>query len=396
MRARANAGEHLTGSVPYGYKRHETEKGVWVIDEEAAEVVREIFKLFIGGMNFSEIAREMCNRGIDTPSKHMLKYGLYKYGRRIMLGKNDPPDIWHNHSVMMIIDRYEYAGHTVSYRREKVSYKTKKSVQVPEEDWIITRDTQDAIIDEETFQTAKRMRDNGRRRKKVVHDKGPLNGLIFCPDCGSKLYFKPTPRLKEANGAFMCGYHLHYKAQAFCSTHYVRRADLEQAVLADLHRVTAFARNHEAEFVRLVERKNQRSSEDTVKKCERELNESQTRLNDIDRIINRLYEDKVSGELSAERFAKMLDGFETEQSTLRERCEELRVTLAEDRSNTENAKRFIATVKRFTEIPELTVEIANTLIQKVLVYQAEKVDGVQKQKIRVIYNFIEDVGSEIE
>lgn len=393
MKARAQKGEHLTGSVPYGYMRHETEKGKWIVDEEAAEVVREIFKLYIGGMNFAEIAREMCKRGIETPSKHMLKFGLYKYGRRIMLGMEGPPDIWHNHSVMMIVDRYEYAGHTVSYRREKVSYKNKKSVENPKEDWIVTRDTQEAIIDEETWQTAHRIRESGRKRKVNVYDKGPLNGLIFCSDCNSKLYFKPTPRLKEKSGAFMCGYNLHYK---LCSTHYIRRSDLEAVVLADLRRVTAFAKNHEAEFVKMVERKSKRTGEDTLRKNEKELTEAQNRLNEIDRIINRLYEDKVIGELSAERFAKMLEGFETEQAELRKKCDCLRIAIAENKEKTDSAERFIRLVRQFTEISELTVEIAVTLIEKIVVYQAETVYEQKRQKVRIVYNFIGDVSEEIK
>ncbi len=393
MKARAQKGEHLTGSVPYGYMRHETEKGKWVVDKEAAEVVREIFKLYIGGMNFAEIAREMCNRGIDTPSKHMLKFGLYKYGRRITFGMEGPLDIWHNHSVMMIIDRYEYAGHTVSYRREKVSYKNKKSVEIPEEDWIITRNTQEAIIDEETWQTAHRIRESGRKRKVFVYDKGPLNGLIFCSDCGSKLYFKPTPRLKEKSGAFMCGYNLHYK---LCSTHYIRRSDLEAVVLADLRRVTAFAKKHEAEFVKMVERKSRRTGEDSFRKNEKELAEGQNRLNEIDRIINRLYEDKVTGELSAERFAKMLEGFESEQVEIRKKCESLRIAIAEDREKTDGAERFIKLVRQFTEISELTVEIAVTLIEKIVVHQVETLDKQKKQKVRIVYNFIGDVSEEIK
>lgn len=220
MKTRALKGKHITGSVPYGYKRHETEKGKWIIDEEAFEVVREIFKLYISGMNFKQIADEMCSRGIDPPSKHMLKYGLYKYGRRISCGMEGPPDLWHNHTVIMIIDRYEYAGHTIGCRREKISYKNRKSVEVPEDQWIITRDTQEAIVDEETWQTAHRIRESGRKRKVRLYDKGPLNGLIYCSDCNSKLYFKPTNKNKDKNGCYMWLCHaLWFLLISLCQTH---------------------------------------------------------------------------------------------------------------------------------------------------------------------------------
>jgi hypothetical protein len=293
----------------------------------------------------------------------------------------------------MIIDRYEYAGHTVSYRREKVSYKNKKSVKVPESDWIVTRDTQEAIIDEETWQTAHRIRESGRHKKVRVYDKSPLNGMIYCDACGNKLYFKPTPRLKSHGGCYMCGYHLHYK---LCSSHYIRRDDLDAAVLAHLRKVTAFAKKREPEFVRMVERKTRRSGEDAVRKNEKELAEGQNRLKEIDRIINRLYEDKVSGDLSPERFAKMLARFETEQAELRSRCDELRAAVAAEKEKTDSAGQFIKLVRRFTEVEELTTEIAATLIEKVIVSQAKKVDGIQRQEVRIIYNFIGDVSQDIE
>lgn len=390
MRARAQKGEHITGSIPYGYMKSEADPKRWAVDEEAAEVIREIYRLYISGMTFKQIAEEMSRRGIDPPAKHMMKLGQYKYGRRLKL--DELPELWHLGSIIMIIDRYEYAGHTVSCRREKVSYKNRKSVPLPQSDWIITRDTQEVIIDEETWQTAHRIRESGRRRKVVVHDKGPLNGLLYCDTCGNKLYFKPTPRLRSHNGCYMCGYYLHYK---LCTTHYIRRDDLEAVVLTQLRKVTAFARAHEDDFVKMVERKTRRNGEDTLRKNEKELVGVQSRLGEIDRIISRLYEDKVVGELSAERFATMLAGFEGEQVGLRKRCEELRVLITEDKEKTDGADRFIRLVRQFTDITELTAEIAATLIEKVVVGQAGKVEGRKTQRVRIIYNFIGDVSEEI-
>jgi len=287
---------------------------------------------------------------------------------------------------------YSVALCTVSCRRENISYKNKKSVPIPEHDWIITRDTQEAIIDEETWQTAHRIRESGRKKKMIMHDKGPLNGLLFCDTCQNKLYFKPTPRLKKHDGCYMCGYHLHYN---LCSTHYIRRDDLEAVVLAQLRKITAFAKSHEDQFVKMVERKTRRNGEDVLRKNEKELAEGQHRLNEIDQIINRLYEDKVVGDLSAERFAIMLDGFEAEQKQIRTRCEKLRVAITEDKEKTDDAGRFIKLVRQFTDMSALTTEIAATLIEKILISQAEKVDGQQRQRVRIVYNFIGDVSEEI-
>ncbi len=391
MRAKAVLGEHISGSIPYGYKRSAADPKKWAVDEEAAEVVREIYRLYIGGMTFKQVAEEMSRRGIETPSQHMVKLGLYQYGQRLKL--DVIPNLWHPGTIIMIIDRYEYAGHTVNGRSEKISYKNRKTIKIPESDWLITRDTQEAIIDEETWQTAHRIRESGRKKKKIVYEKGPLNGLLYCDTCKNKLYFKPTPKLKKQDGCFMCGYNLHYN---LCSTHYIRRYDLETLVLARLQKVTAYAKEHEDEFVKMVERKSLRRGVDMLRKNERELFEAQNRLEEIDRIINRLYEDKVVGDLSSERFAKMLDGFETEQKQIRTRCEELRVAIAEDKAKTDGAERFVKLVRQFTDITELTTELVATLIEKIYVSQAEKVDGQWQQDVQIVYNFIGDYDEETE
>lgn len=257
----------------------------------------------------------------------------------------------------------------------------------PEEDWIITKNTQDPIIDEETWQTVHKMRESGRRRKEHVWDKGPLNGFLYCPDCGSKLYFSHPSRLKTS-GTYMCGYYMHYKK---CSTHYIRRDELEPAVLSQLRADCAFAREHEDEFVKMVERKTRRQGEDAVRQGEKEYAEAKARLEEIDRIINQLYEDKVSGSLSAERFSKMLANYEAEQETLREKCKTLQAQISAARTTSDNAKQFIRVVRRFTEMQELTPEIVATLIERVEVGQAQKVDGVKKQEIKIIYNFIGNI-----
>lgn len=295
--------------------------------------------------------------------------------------------MWHPGTILNLLDRYEYCGHTVSYRRKSISYKTHKSVLNAEGDWIITKNTQPSIIDEDTWQTVHRMRESGRRRKEHVWDKGPLNGFLYCPDCGSKLYFNHPSRL-TTNGTYSCGYYLHYKK---CTSHYIRRDELDPAVLARLRADCAFAREHEAEFIQMVERKTRRQGEDAVRNGEKEYNEARARIDEIDQIINQLYEDKVGGRLSPERFSRMLAQYETEQEGLRSRCESLRAEISAARTTSDKAKQFIRVVKRFTEMQELTPEIVATLIERVEIGQAHVVDGEKKQEIKIVYNFIGDI-----
>lgn len=385
MQSRAKSGEHLTGNPPYGYKKDVSDPKKWVIDDVPAKIIREIFQMYLVGKNASQIAEEIAKRGYDAPGVYLAKRNQYTKGKAVTFEM--PTAMWHPCTVLNILDRYEYCGHTVSYRRKSVSYKNHKSVLNPEEEWIITKNTQDAIIDEETWQTVHKMRESGRRRKQNVWDKGPLNGFLYCPDCGSKLYFNHPSRLKTS-GIYMCGYYMHYKK---CTTHYIRRDELEPAVLAQLRADCAFAREHEDEFVKMMEKKTRRHGEDAVRKGGKEYAEARSRIEEIDRIINRLYEDKISGGLSVERFSKMLMSYETEQETLRSKCEKLQEQIAAARTTSDNTKQFIRVVKKFTEMQELTPEIVATLIERVEVGQAQKVDGVKKQEIKIIYNFIGNI-----
>ncbi len=385
MQSRAKSGEHLTGNAPYGYKKSETDPKKWVIDEEPAAVIREVFQLYLDGKNATQISEEMARRGYDAPGDYLAKQNQYTKGRAVTF--ETPKAMWHPGTILNLLDRYEYCGHTVSYRRKTVSYKTHKSVLNPEDDWIITKNTQPPIIDEETWQTVHKMRESGRRRKEHVWDKGSLNGFLYCPDCGSKLYFSHPTRLKTC-GTYMCGYYMHYKK---CTTHYIRRDELEPAVLAQLRANCAFAREHEADFVKMVEKKTRRQGDDAVKKGEKEYAEARDRIGEIDRIINQLYEDKVGGGLSTERFSRMLAKYEEEQEALRARCETLQAQIAAAKTTSDNAKQFIKVVKKFTEMQELTSEIVATLIERVEVGQAQKVDGVKKQEIRIVYNFIGEI-----
>ena len=385
MQSRAKSGEHLTGTPPYGYKKDPGNPKKWVIDEVPAGIIREIFKLYLGGKNATQIAELMAKKGYEAPGEYLAGQKQYFKGKAVTF--ETPRALWHPGTILNILDRYEYCGHTVSYRRKTISYKTHKTTLNDEADWIITKNTQAPIIDEETWQTVHKMRESGRRRKEHAWDKGPLNGFLYCPDCGSKLYFNHPTRLRTS-GTYMCGYYLHYKK---CSTHYIRRDELEPAVLARLRIDCEFAREHEAEFVKMVERKTRRQGEDAVRQGEKEYAEAKTRLEEIDRIINQLYEDRVAGHLSTERFSKMLANYETEQETLRARCETLQVQITAARATSDNAKQFIRVVKRFTEMQELTPEIVATLIERVEIWQAQVVDGEKKQEIRIVYNFVGDI-----
>lgn len=387
MKARAAAGQHLTAYAPYGYRKSETDKNQWLIDEEVADVVREIFNLFIGGMGAAEIAEEMNRKGLLPPREYKESKGFPNRGRRLSI--KDAPVVWRNTSVLRILDEYAYAGHTVSCRTESVSYKSNKHAAIPKEDWIITRKTQEPIVDEDTWQTAHRIREQqGRRRPAVTHDKGPLNGFLFCSDCGNRLHFHFSSHLKNTNGTFSCCYHTGYH---LCSPHYIQRGVVEAAVLNNLRIVTSMAKDHEAEFIRTVQHKSSACNRDVLRRSKKEQALTQKRLEEIDRIINGLFESKVSGELSAERFSRMLAAYEEEQAKLRDRNGELMELITAEQEASDGANQFVSLVRQFTDIQALTPEIVAAFIEKIYVHDAVVVDGEKQQEIRVVYNFIGDM-----
>lgn len=387
LRAKATSGKHVNARVPYGYTHAPGDHQNWVIDEEAAEVIREIFRLFIGGMSMRQICLKLDALGIEFPAKHMLRIGATSQAEYNKLVKGKNPEGWRSTAITTILDRYEYCGHTVSNRLTKPSYKSKRIVPVPESDWIITRDTQEAIIDEETWQTAHQIRLNGRRSHQD-RDKGPLNGYLFCKDCGTKLYFHYAPKLKRP-GFYNCG---RYQLYSACTIHYIRMYVVEQIVLEQIQRLCKMVQDDEAAFVDMVRKKMDVQDEAERRREDRELSDAQNRLSGIDKIIEQLYEDRVTGTLSTERFSQMLGRYEEEQRQLREKCDTLRKAQLTAKEQNVNTDRFLQLVRSITRPETLTSELVGSLIERVEVSDVYEVEGQKKQDVRILFNFIGEIG----
>ena len=386
LKTKASSGKHVNARVPYGYTHPPEDHQHWVIDEEAAKVIREIFSLFIGGMSMRQICLQLDARGIDYPAKHMMKIGITSQAEYRKLVKAKNPEGWRQTAIVTILDRYEYCGHTVSNRFTKPTYKSKKIVPLPESEWIITKDTQEAIIDEETWQKAHQIRTSGRRSRQD-REKGPLNGYLYCKDCGSKLYFHYAPKLTRP-GFYNCGRYQLYKA---CTIHYIRMFAIEQIVLEEIQRFCRMAQDDEQAFVEMVRRSLNSQDQTERRNDERELSDAQNRLGSIDRIIEQLYEDRVTGTLSTERFTQMLGRYDGEQKQLREKCEKLQQSLISTKEKTENSDRFIRLVKSITQPETLTPELVGNLIERVEVGDVYIVDGEKKQDVRILFNFVGEI-----
>ena len=385
LRAKIASGKHTNARVPYGYYIKGDHQN-WIVDEEAAEIIREIYRLFISGMSMRQIVLRLNQQGIDPPNRHRLKIGMASQKEYENLHCKNVPEGWRMAAIITILDRYEYCGHTVCNRYTKLSYKSKKIIELPESEWIITKNTQEPIIDEETWQTARKIRQKGRRSRQD-RDKGPLNGFLFCKDCGSKLYFHYAPKLKRP-GFYNCG---RYQMYQDCTLHYIRMYVIEEIVLEQVRRVCRMAQADEEEFARMVRKRMDSQEETEQRKREHALTETQLRLAEIDHIIDQLYEDKVAGTLSAERFSRMLSRYEEEQLQLAEKNEELRNAVNKARKESGAVDQFLRVVRETTCPDVLTPELVGNLIDRVEVGETYMEGDVKKQDIRILFNFIGEV-----
>ena len=253
-------------------------------------------------------------------------------------------------------------------------------------EWQIFEGTHEAIIDKETFAIVQRIRD-GRRRLTPMGEMPILSGMVFCADCGSKMYQVRMRGLEHDKENFACA-NYRKRTKAACSSHQIRNVVIEQLLLEDLRRVTSFAKNHEEEFVRLVTDSASRSLNREMKDNRKEYEQSQARIAALDKIIQRLYEDNVTGRISDERFARMSATYEAEQQTLEKRVAELQILMDGAKQKVMNVEYFLSLVRKYTDIQELTGEIIREFVEKIIVFKAEKVDGHRQQRIQIIYNAI--------
>lgn len=278
----------------------------------------------------------------------------------------------------------EYLGHTVNFKTYRKSYKNKKQLYNDPSQWQIFENTHEAIIDQETFDIVQRIRD-GRRRVTPMGEMPILSGMVFCADCGKKLYQVRGRNLPQKEYMVCSTYR---KIKGDCSSHQIRNEVIEQILLDHFQALTAYARDHEADFVELITKKSQAELDRSLRDGKRELEQAQARIQKLDEIIQRLYEDNVEGKISDERFVKMSASYEEEQKGLESRVSELKKLIAAEKENSVNVDRFLSLVRKYTDVKELTAEIIREFVEKIYVHQSERIDGQKVQRIRIVWNCI--------
>ena len=378
---KGNAGEPM-GQPPYGYIKDPDNPKHWIVDEEAAQVVRRIYSMTLEGYGTEQIAASLEQDGILTPRAYWLKKGIKRPGK----GKEQPPTKWNSSSVTKILSLQEYCGDILNFKTYSKSYKNKKRLENDRENWVIFKDVHEPIIERAIFEQVQQKRGKIRKRRTHEGERNMFSGLLVCADCGHNLHFhfnQGNPDIKYFN----CS---NYKGNrgSCTSTHYVRVDFLEQVVLGEIRRLTKFASQFEDEFVKAVIGHSQQAEATDRKLKEKELKALQARDEELDGLFERIYEDNVSGKLSDDRFARMSRRYEEEQKELAEKIKALRAEIDKQSSQSMTTDMFISLVRKYTRARKLTPRMLNELIEKIEVFNAEKIDGVWEQRLRIHYNCV--------
>ena len=378
---KGNAGEPM-GQPPYGYIKDPNDPKHWIVDDEAAQVVRRVYSMTLEGFGTEQIAAQLEKDDVLTPRAYWLTKGIKRPGK----GKQQPPTKWNSSTITKILSLQEYCGDILNFKTYSKSYKNKKRIDNDRENWVVFQDVHEAIIERAVYEQVQQKRGKIRKRRTNNGEHNMFSGLLVCADCGSNLHFhfnQGNPEIKYFN----CS---NYKGnRGTCtSTHYVRVDFLEEVVLGEIRRLTKFASLYEDEFVKAVIGHSQQAEQTDRKLKEKELKTLLARDEELDGLFERIYEDNVSGKLSDDRFAKMSRRYEDEQKELAEKIKKLRSEIEKQSSRSMTTDMFIGLVRKYTRARKLTPRMLNELIEKIEVFNAEKIDGVWEQRLRIHYNCV--------
>lgn len=368
---KGNSGVPLTTNPPFGYTRE------WEIDEPAAEVVRKIFNLCIKGYGPTQIAKQLSAAEIMTPCEYWISIGR-------TCGKPPAKQFnWCGDTVSSILSKQEYIGDTVNFKTTRKSFKNKKKIDNPKDKWKIFKNTHPAIISEEDFKLVQELRKNKRRPNKTGII-SMFSGVVYCADCGKKMYYSATNNYKKEHANFFCS--SFRKDTDTCSMHYIREKVIYDLVLEDMKRVFFFVTAFEKEFAQMQLANFSAEKQKELSSRKRELEKSKKRIKEIDTLIQKLYEDNALGKLTDERYATMSISLETEQKELKEIVPKIENELNTETDRIDSMQTFIGKVKRITQPTELTPELVHEFIEKIVVSASIKIEGKRYQQVDIYYN----------
>lgn len=380
---KGNAGEPM-GPPPYGYMKNPDGSKSWIVDEEAANVVRRIFNMTLDGIGTHQIAETLEKEKVFTPLNYWASKGINRPGKKCP----EYPYKWNSSTVLSILELQEYCGDVLNFKTYSKSYKNKKRYANDRENWAIFKEVHEPIIDRSVWEAIQEKR-NRRTRKKLKSDgeKNMFSGLLVCADCGSNLWYhfnQANPNIQYFN----CSGYNKGNRKICNSTHYIRVDFLEKVVLGEIRRLTKLATQYESEFAKIVMGHSIKAAQQERQLKQKELNTLIARDKELDNLFEHLYEDNVCGKISDDRFAKMSIKYESEQKENSSRIKELQTELDNEKSKAVTSDMFMASVRKYTRARKLTQRMLNELIEKIEVHQSEKVDGKTVQRLTIHYNCI--------
>ena len=378
---RGNAGIPM-GFPPYGYMKAPDGSKRWVVDDEAAAVVRRIFRLYMDGLGAEQIAARLSEEHVLTPTNYWRERGVKRPNRP----NTNEPFRWNSSTVITILSRQEYCGDLINFKTYSKSYKNKKRLENDRENWVIFKDIHEAIVPRELWERVQQKRAGIRKRQTNKGEHNMFSGLLVCADCGKNLHYHFNSRNPDIT-YFSCPNTTSERGTC-TGTHYIRVDFLEQVVLGEIRRLTRFVSQYETQFAKLMMGFTQKAMESERKQVQLELNKAKARDRELDNLFEKLYEDNVAGKISDERFVRMSKKYESEQAELRSSIKSLQADIERIDGKAATADMFISAVRKYTRARKLTPRMLNELIDKIEVHQAEKVNGVWRQRLTIHYNCV--------
>lgn len=380
QKAKGERGERLTVHVPYGYMKNPENPKEWIIDEEAAQVVKKIFTLCMNGRGPSQIADQLEKDKIFTPTAYKNKQGV-----KTPHTEPENPYRWHESTIVNILERKEYIGATVNFKTYTNSIWDKKQRENPEENRVIFYNTHPAIIEQEVFDKVQEIRQQ-RHRRTATGKSSPFSGLVFCADCKQKLYYSTTKYFEKRQDFFTCSTHRANKDK--CSGHYIRAVVLEDLVWNHMKEVISYVTRYEAHFRVEMEQKLRLQSEETIRVYKKRLAQAEKRIGELDRLFIKIYEDNAKGKLNDDRFAMMSKTYEDEQAQLKVEIVNLQKEIEVQERQIEDLEQFIQRARRYTDLTELTPYALRELVKAVYVEAPDKSSGKRKQRVHIEYDLV--------
>ena len=380
QKAKGERGERLTVHVPYGYMKNPENPKEWIIDEEAAQVVKKIFTLCMNGRGPSQIADQLEKDKILTPTAYKNKQGV-----KTPHTEPENPYRWHESTIVNILERKEYIGATVNFKTYTNSIWDKKQRENPEENRVIFYNTHPAIIEQEVFDKVQEIRQQ-RHRRTATGKSSPFSGLVFCADCKQKLYYSTTKYFEKRQDFFTCSTHRANKDK--CSGHYIRAVVLEDLVWNHMKEVISYVTRYEAHFRVEMEQKLRLQSEETIRVYKKRLAQAEKRIGELDRLFIKIYEDNAKGKLNDDRFAMMSKTYEDEQAQLKVEIVNLQKEIEVQERQIEDLEQFIQRARRYTDLTELTPYALRELVKAVYVEAPDKSSGKRKQRVHIEYDLV--------